>query len=289
MDHESRYFTTRGFIGIILISIGVLYSLDYLNIIHQNISDIVFSFPSLLIFIGIIKLINSRNKLTGFLFILIGGVLIVPKIFPFVHYNSEIVFAVILIAFGIYVIFGRRNCGNRIYGRRFEDRIRSDWGSYRHHGEHWKEFGKDFGKDFRKDFNNCNDYERATETESIPTEESDQDKIDDVAIFGGGKRILHSDNFKGGTITAIFGGSEVDLSNCKLAMGENVIDVMAIFGGMTILVPSDWKIIVNVFPLFGGFSVKGRKDPNVDYDPAKALIIKGVVIFGGGEIKIYKK
>ena len=148
---------------------------------------------------------------------------------------------------------------------------------------------KTLGKISEKDFNNRNNYERATETESFTTEEDDQDKIDDVAIFGGGKRILHSDNFKGGTITAIFGGSEVDLSNCKLAMGENVIDVMAIFGGMTIFVPSDWKIIVNVFPLFGGFSVKGRKDPNVDYDPAKALIIKGVVIFGGGEIKIYKK
>lgn len=112
-----------------------------------------------------------------------------------------------------------------------------------------------------------------------------QDFIDDVAVFGGGEKIISSDNFKGGSITAIFGGSEIDLTPCKLAEGTNLINVTAIFGGTTIIVPRDWNVIVNVTPLFGGFSNKIRREPNFVIDQTRTLIIKGIAIFGGGEIK----
>ncbi len=116
-------------------------------------------------------------------------------------------------------------------------------------------------------------------------EKIDKDMIEDVAIFGGGNKVVNSDNFKGGSITAIFGGSEIDLSNCKLAEGMNVIDIVAIFGGTTIIVPKEWNIQLNVTPLFGGFSNKSHKIPNLEIDRSKTLVIKGVAIFGGGEIK----
>ncbi|MEO8399933.1 MAG: LiaF domain-containing protein [Ignavibacteriaceae bacterium] len=111
------------------------------------------------------------------------------------------------------------------------------------------------------------------------------DVIDDVSIFGGGTKIIHSDNFRGGNITAIFGGSEIDLSSCKLAEGTNVIDVVTIFGGAEINVPKDWNVILSVSPIFGGFSNRIRRDPNIPVDLSRSLIIKGVAIFGGGEIK----
>ncbi|MDX1314348.1 MAG: DUF5668 domain-containing protein, partial [Eudoraea sp.] len=41
-------------------------------------------------------------------------------------------------------------------------------------------------------------------------ESSSADVIDHVHIFGGGERIVNSQNFQGGKVTAIFGGSEVD-------------------------------------------------------------------------------
>ena len=116
-------------------------------------------------------------------------------------------------------------------------------------------------------------------------ENIDRDMIEDVAIFGGGNKVINSDNFKGGSITAIFGGSEIDLSNCKLAEGTNVIEIVAIFGGTTIIVPKEWNIQLNVTPLFGGFSNKAYKIPNLEIDKSKTLVIKGVAIFGGGEIK----
>jgi len=125
------------------------------------------------------------------------------------------------------------------------------------------------------------------------TEETDElgqitkDIIDDVAIFGGGTKIVTSDNFRGGNVTAVFGGSEIILKGCKLAEGTNSIDILAIFGGTTIVVPNDWNVVMNVTSIFGGFSNKSVKDPNNIIDQSKTLIIKGLVVFGGGELKTY--
>ena len=113
------------------------------------------------------------------------------------------------------------------------------------------------------------------------------DRLDDVSIFGGGHKYLSSDNFQGGNITAIFGGSEIDLTRCKLAPGNNVIEVVAIFGGTTIIIPKEWNVIIDVLPIFGSFSHKGMRWPGVTTDPENSLIIKGTMIFGGGEIKTY--
>ncbi len=117
--------------------------------------------------------------------------------------------------------------------------------------------------------------------------ESDENYIDEVSIFGGGSKIISSPNFKGGRITAVFGGSELTFINSKLAEGENVLDIFALFGGSSLIVPKDWNVILKVTPIFGGFADKRFKDPNEVFDPEKVLIIKGLVIFGGGELKNY--
>jgi len=113
------------------------------------------------------------------------------------------------------------------------------------------------------------------------------DFLDDLAIFGGGEKVITSENFKGGNITAIFGGSEIDLTSCKLAEGNNILNVTAIFGGTTIIVPKDWNVILNLTPIFGGFSNKIRREPNAAVDQTRSLLIKGVAIFGGGEVKSF--
>jgi predicted membrane protein len=118
--------------------------------------------------------------------------------------------------------------------------------------------------------------------------ESGDDYIDDVAIFGGGEKIISSSNFKGGRVTAIFGGSNLDMKNVKLAEGAQYIDILAIFGGMTLLVPEDWDIKVQVVSIFGGFSDKHRiSKAEEQKENKKRLIIKGLAIFGGGEIKSF--
>ncbi|MBN2521147.1 MAG: hypothetical protein JXB17_11615 [Bacteroidales bacterium] len=111
------------------------------------------------------------------------------------------------------------------------------------------------------------------------------DFIDDTSIFGGGKINFLSENFKGGRLTSIFGGSEINLSKCKLAEGKNIIDVFMIFGGSNLIVPSDWYIKIDVVSIFGGFSDKRHDFTDESKKENKELHIKGLLMFGGGEIK----
>lgn len=113
---------------------------------------------------------------------------------------------------------------------------------------------------------------------------TDDDFIDDISIFGGGNKIITAKNFKGGKITSVFGGSTIDFSQANLANGVSEIDVVSLFGGSKLIVPRDWDIHLEVTAIFGGFADKRIVDPHIIHNPSKKLIIKGVAIFGGGEL-----
>jgi predicted membrane protein len=110
------------------------------------------------------------------------------------------------------------------------------------------------------------------------------DYIDDMAVFGGGDRMITSQSFKGGRVTAIFGGGKYNLLNAQLAKGRNEIDIFAMFGGCKFIIPEDWEIRLEVSGIFGGFSDKRHIRKDIPRDPSKELVIKGVAIFGGGEV-----
>ncbi len=109
--------------------------------------------------------------------------------------------------------------------------------------------------------------------------------IDEVDIFGGGVTQVESKNFKGGKITAIFGGGEVYMDRCQLSPEGAVLDIAMVFGGTKIIVPRDWNVKTEVVSIFGGFADKRNFFSETSYDPSKTLIIKGAAIFGGGEIR----
>lgn len=123
--------------------------------------------------------------------------------------------------------------------------------------------------------------------EFTDTTKLDLDYIDDVSIFSGGRKTINSQEFKGGKVTVIFGGSDIDLHEANLAEGTNFLNITAIFGGIDIIVPRDWKVITNVTSLFGGVDDKRIINPNQVYESNKVLIIKGLVLFGGCELKNY--
>jgi len=112
------------------------------------------------------------------------------------------------------------------------------------------------------------------------------DTIDEVSIFGGHMSRVDSKNFKGGKITSIFGGNEVNLTNARLSEQGAVIDLTAIFGGSKIIVPRDWTIKNEVVSILGGFTDKRVGSPE-SVSPSKTLVIKGVTILGGGELISY--
>ena len=113
--------------------------------------------------------------------------------------------------------------------------------------------------------------------------ESPNDVIDEAVIFAGSERVITSPNFRGGKLSTVFGGAEIDLSQATLAEGTNVIDIFTMFGGSTIYVPSDMNVQVKVTSIFGGYSDERNVANHEDND--RVLIISGTVLFGGGEIK----
>jgi predicted membrane protein len=115
---------------------------------------------------------------------------------------------------------------------------------------------------------------------------SGEDWLDDVAVFGGGDRIINSQQFKGGKLTHIFGGSKIDFTRAKLAPGKNYLEVVLLFGGTKLIVPESWDVKMEVTSVFGGFSDKRVKSMVVT-DSDRTLVITGTNVFGGGEIVNY--
>ncbi|MET0635893.1 MAG: LiaF domain-containing protein [Chitinophagaceae bacterium] len=120
---------------------------------------------------------------------------------------------------------------------------------------------------------------------SASTAHVSDDYIDSTCIFSGNKKIILSKNFRGGDLVNIFGGCEVDLTQADMTVPA-VLEVTAIFGGATLIVPSNWAIQSEAVTIFGGISDK-RKMPLLTDGPKKTLVLKGTMIFGGMEIKSY--
>ena len=111
---------------------------------------------------------------------------------------------------------------------------------------------------------------------------TDGEYIDNLAIFGGTNKVITDRSFKGGKLTSIFGGIDLDLSDAGLAGGKAHIDTFTIFGAFKTIVPKDWKVNAHITCLFGGFNDKRKNKPTTD--SKNELTITGIVIFGGGDL-----
>ncbi|MDF1548081.1 MAG: DUF5668 domain-containing protein [Bacteroidales bacterium] len=126
---------------------------------------------------------------------------------------------------------------------------------------------------------------REVNENNMETSTNAEDTIDDLNVFSGANRIITSKNFMGGRITAIFGGADYNFLNTELAGNRAVIDVVTIFGGTKFVIPSDWDVTIDVVPIFGGFADKRNTLKNFHINSDKRLIIKGLTLFGGGEVR----
>jgi predicted membrane protein len=109
---------------------------------------------------------------------------------------------------------------------------------------------------------------------------SAENLVDITAILGGFERRVSAPDFRGGEITAIMGGCALDLREASIAT-EAVINVFAIWGGITIKVPPDWTVILHGTPVMGGFTEKTARPP----DNRKRLVVTGYAIMGGVEVR----
>jgi len=111
------------------------------------------------------------------------------------------------------------------------------------------------------------------------------DFLDATSIFGGVKKTILSKNFRGGDITNIFGGAEIDLTQADID-GKVVLDITQLFGGTKIIVPPHWQVISNLSAVFAGVDDKRLRKVGAG-DNNKILVLEGVSIFAGVEIRTF--
>lgn len=124
---------------------------------------------------------------------------------------------------------------------------------------------------------------RALRRQGEPRQPGDADPtISMMAIMGGVSRRSLSQAFRGGEATAIMGGCEIDLRDAQLPPEGAAIDVFAFWGGIEIKIPPGWRVDNQVFVFMAGSedSTKGAAPST-----APALLVRGLVVMGGVEIK----
>lgn len=120
---------------------------------------------------------------------------------------------------------------------------------------------------------------RSDEPDLKPGGGSD-DVLDITAILGGVKRRVTASPLRGGEITAVMGGCELDMRSATID-GSAVLTVFALWGGISIKCPPDWTIVLEGTPIMGGFEEKTIIPP----DTSKRLIVRGYAIMGGVEVR----
>lgn len=101
------------------------------------------------------------------------------------------------------------------------------------------------------------------------------------ATFSGQEINFDNEEFKGTTLTAVFGEVKCDLRGA-IIKEDQVINCSAIFGGIDIFVPANVKVKIKSNSAFGGVSNEKRRNPEGN---AKTIYINATCVFGGVEIK----
>jgi predicted membrane protein len=250
---EHRKSDKRFYFGVILIVVGVILILERLNLIPESMADMLISWQMLLVGIGLLSLIGG-NRTAGTIMIVIGATFMIPELVTVPQEVRRIYWPLILVAIGVVILMRQRDYHRLGKGNDPIINIPNN----------------DDPKSSNSTYNN---------TDAFNT-------FDDFVIFGGREIFVNSQALTGGKATSIFGGIEYDLRKASLQPGGAVIDCVSVFGGCGFKIPMDWNVRNEVTTIFGAFTDK-RGDTYNDryYDPSKTLVIKGVSLFGGIEVK----
>ena len=103
--------------------------------------------------------------------------------------------------------------------------------------------------------------------------------IDGIAVFGGQDQRSTAKAFSGGDVSAVFGGYELDLRDADIPERPAQISTMALFGGVDIIVPREWRVQLDVLPVFGAAS-DDRPRRDEEHEEVD-LVVTGFAAFGG--------
>jgi predicted membrane protein len=237
----------RYWFGLILVIIGGLWIMENFGFpwfYGINFSHLIFSWHTIFMIIGTVLIVNHKDNFLGYIFLGIGAFGLL-KHFPFFsEFDFGDLWPILLLTAGLWLVFRKNGQTQNINSGFTEGHIHT---------------------------------EARASYQQI-------DYLDEASIFNSVNKIIRSENFRGGKITTIFGGTKLDLTQSKLAPGENNLELTTIFGGAELHIPPNWKVLLNVTSIFGGFEDKRYRQYNNDEPSEGILIIKGVTLFGGGEL-----
>ena len=246
--------------GLILVAIGALFLLDNLHIVH--VSTWFAYWPVILIAIGLVKLVDSAStagQIAGGVLMGVGGLFLADNLG---YIRIEQMWPLVLIGIGVFMLWNRIHPGYD-YGRW--------WGSGWHPRQrHWPRVDCPPG-----------DYGQA----DYPYDESSLggNKLHEVNVFTGTRRVITDQDFRGGKVDCVFGGITLDLRGANIAGDKAVLHISAVYGGAVVLIPPHWDLQVHGGAFFGGYSdqtVHPLRTPET-----KRLIARGGAVFGGVTFK----
>ena len=248
-DMESRIRGSRIGSGMFLVLAGLLLLAYKMG---APLPGWIFTWPVLLIGIGLLTGINSRFHNPGsFILILIGSVFLIDQSVPGIDIGNYIA-PIILIGLGILFILRPR---------------RHSFGRYRR--DRWQ-------RTFAESEINTNNFTPSKENEEY---------VDVHSVLGGVKKNIQSKNFKGGEIVCFMGGAEINLMQADI-QGTVILEVNNVFGGTKLIIPANWHVQIEISATFGGVEDKRNFQSNPP-DQDKKIILKGSCLFGGIEIANY--
>jgi predicted membrane protein len=244
------------FAGVVFIAIGLLFLFGNMGFV--NVGAILRFWPFLLIAAGFFKLAESRGDYrtgSGIFLIVIGSLFLLGSFHIVI--TARDFWPVMLIGFGCLMLW-RSTMAKR----------ERESGSNLNEGKAGATAGASAGG--------------TAEASREEPPASSNSILSATAILGGVARRNNSPDFRGGDITAIMGGCEIDLRAANITPPhEATLEVFAMWGGIVIKVPPDWTVIGKVDPILGGYDDKTIQPKDV----SKRFVIRGSVIMGGIEVK----
>jgi predicted membrane protein len=109
-------------------------------------------------------------------------------------------------------------------------------------------------------------------------------------VFGDINVRVSSRSFKGGSVSAVFGDTSIDLSDAGLSEGEQSVRINGVFGDATVVLPRGVEFAVSANTLFGDVRVHDQRKegfaPSVAYESpgyataTKRIRVQAAQVFG---------
>lgn len=261
MEEKQNFPRATGFSGKILIALlfilsGILLFARNMGWITSEVFDLIVSWHSLLILLGIYAMIR-RHFIGGIILFLAGVYFLIGGLSWLPENSQAMVWPLALIIAGVLFIFkpGRNK--------------RAQW-ARQHTMEHRRQWMK---------------MHQGRPGMNFESEQQQSESVDGFLrsenVWGAARHVVLDELFKGAMIRTSFGGTTIDLRHTHIAPGETYIDLDCSWGGVEIYVPSDWTVVVfkcNAF--FGGCDDKRWQNGNVNKENIFVQTIPFRLLFG---------